>query len=96
MLHGAPEKAVYVLDVERSTMGRDAENSVVLGDQQISKQHAAITTHGGSYWIEDLESRNGVYVNGKRVKERQQLSDGNLIKLGSTILRFEATGQGQV
>ena len=71
------------------TIGRNAENTVTVNDDQMSRRHAAILQQGDQYWIEDLNSKNGVFVNGVKISEREQLNDGCLIKLGSTIFRFD-------
>jgi pSer/pThr/pTyr-binding forkhead associated (FHA) protein len=42
-----------------------------------------------NYWIEDLRSKNGIYVNGKKIVLPQRLRNGSLIKLGGSMLRFE-------
>lgn len=80
---------VFQLKKGHSTIGRDIENTIVINDDQISKFHATIIYEDENLWITDLESRNGVYVSGKRMRERTMLYNGCLIKLGSTILKFE-------
>ena len=82
-------KVVFPIRVGRSTIGRDIGNNIVISDTQISKYHAAIQYNNNEVFIEDLGSTNGIFINGKKVNEIQQLFHGNLIKLGSTILRFE-------
>lgn len=89
ILYGEPKGATFLLRERHNTIGRDGRNIIVLGDEQISNKHAAISFADGSYWIEDFNSRNGVYVNGTRISRRERLFNRSLIKLGSTILRFE-------
>ena len=79
----------YFLTGNRNRIGRDGANEIVLQDQQISKNHAAIVLSENRFLIEDLDSRNGVFVNGKRIDEATALISGSLVKLGTTILRFE-------
>lgn len=86
------ESMIYSLYGDKNTIGRDATNAVVLSDDQISMVHAAIVAEDGAYWLEDLGSRNGVYLNGRRITKREKLVEGGLIKLGSTIMRFELAG----
>lgn len=62
-------------------IGRQGENNLVLRDNRISRSHARISAENGHYVIEDLDSRHGVFVNGKRV-ERQALNDGDRIDFG--------------
>ena len=80
---------VFPLKKGHSTIGRDIENTIVINDDQISKFHATIIYEDDSVYIQDLESKNGVYLSGKRLLERTFLHNGCLIKLGSTILKFE-------
>jgi serine phosphatase RsbU (regulator of sigma subunit) len=64
------------------TIGRQAGNQLVLRDNRASRQHARIVLDGGAYFIEDLNSRNGVTVNGARVGVRQPLHSGDEIEFG--------------
>src|SRR5579884_160820 len=62
-------------------IGRQADNNLVLRDNRASRVHARIVAEGGNYFIEDLNSRHGVYVNGERV-QRQQLANSDRIDFG--------------
>ena len=85
---------VFKVQAGRSTIGRDIGNAVVINDDQISKFHAAINFKDNTVWIEDLESKNGVFVGGKKIIDPSIVPNGCLIKLGSTILKFENTDLG--
>ncbi|RPI23720.1 MAG: FHA domain-containing protein [Chloroflexota bacterium] len=50
-----------------TSLGADPENDVILGDQFISRRHARLRWDGITWWIEDLGSRNGTYVNGLQI-----------------------------
>ena len=70
-------------------MGRDPSNPVALDrDTTTSRRHAQITDQGGSYYLQDLGSSNGTFVNGSRVTECP-LSPGDEIAVGGTRFRFE-------
>ena len=58
-------------------------------DQEISRQHARVVQRGGYYWIEDVGSSNGTFVNGLRIFSPQVLQPGDEIRLGRTVLRVE-------
>jgi sigma-B regulation protein RsbU (phosphoserine phosphatase) len=62
-------------------IGRNAENSLVLRDNRISRSHARIVTENGEFVIEDLKSRHGLWVNGERT-ERKILRNGDRIEFG--------------
>ncbi len=88
MLYGEGNEIVFPLKQNYTSVGRDVHNSIVLRDEKISKKHAGIILETDSYWIEDLGSKNGVHVNGKKVTHRERLYNGSLIKLGASILKF--------
>ncbi|MGC1951830.1 MAG: FHA domain-containing protein [Gammaproteobacteria bacterium] len=70
------------------TIGRAAQNSICLVYKKISRQHARIYPHNGSWEIEDLQSANGVFVNEQRVT-RSRLGHGDIVRLGPVPFRFE-------
>ncbi len=69
-------------------IGRSKENDIRLSDQSVHRRHAILQlSPEGTYSIHDLGTRNGVIVNGARCSQ-QELSDGDIIELGETKLRF--------
>jgi hypothetical protein len=73
-----------------TTMGRDVTNEVVLGDSEVSRQHARITQTPGGFVLEDLGSTNGTFINGERLVAPRILSAGDLVGLGENVtLTFE-------
>ena len=77
----------YPLGDEDVTMGRDRANTVVVPSESASRRHARIFVSGGAHVLVDLESTNGTLLNGKAVAE-QTLRDGDVIRVGSTVLRY--------
>jgi hypothetical protein len=71
----------------RSTIGRSKECDVQIPDPNVSRRHAELTQEGATYWIVDLDSTNGIEVNGKRAK-RAKLAHGDTVKMGSTEITF--------
>ncbi len=67
---------------EPVTLGRDPSNDIVLSHLSISRHHARIVFEKGRYFIEDLDSRNRVFVAGKKIRKRRRLSPGDSIVLG--------------
>ncbi|MCS7172286.1 MAG: FHA domain-containing protein [Armatimonadetes bacterium] len=78
---------VFVVSGE-AVIGRSPGAQVVLADEFASHRHAQLVVRGGRYWIEDLGSRNGTYLNGQRIEAPAPLADGDLVRIGSTTLRF--------
>jgi hypothetical protein len=72
----------------RMVLGRSKECDVQLAVPNVSRRHAELRQEGAAYWIVDLDSTNGIEVNGKRVK-RAKLEDGDTITIGSTDVVFE-------
>jgi serine/threonine protein kinase len=73
-----------------------ASQSRVLGrrdidrdDRLISREHARVLRQGQQFWLEDLNSTNGTFLNGQRIFGRALLKDGDEISLGNTILRLQ-------
>ncbi len=79
-----------VLSDEKVVLGRSRECDVVVEDPNVSRRHAEVRQEGSSWWVVDLDSTNGLEVNGKRV-QRAKLTDGDTITLGSTELVFGRT-----
>jgi pSer/pThr/pTyr-binding forkhead associated (FHA) protein len=75
--------------LERASLviGRTDENDIVLGHRSISRHHAKIVRDGDHYTIVDLQSANGVRVNGEDY-ERIELNPGDIVELGHVKLRF--------
>lgn len=85
-----PEK-IFALEPRSYTLGRARQNDVRLPDASISKEHARIEHLGGSFFIEDVGSLHGVYVDTVRV-QRAELRDGAQLQLGNISLRFTVVG----
>lgn len=70
-------------------IGRAEHNDVVLPDPTVGSSHAILRAHGSDYSIVDFGSRNGVFVDGKRINQTQQLRNGDVIKIGQCLLTFK-------
>lgn len=84
-------------DVELSekpiTIGRSGDADVLVLDEKTSRVHCGIRFSDGAFYIKDLKSKNGTYVNDKQV-DLHQLRPGDQIRIGSTIFQFEQEGVG--
>ncbi|HEY3543629.1 MAG TPA: DUF3662 and FHA domain-containing protein [Gaiellaceae bacterium] len=78
------------VDKRRVLLGRSRECDIQVEDPNVSRRHAELRQEGSSYWIVDLESTNGVEVNGKRVK-RAKLESGDSFTVGSTDITFSTS-----
>lgn len=82
----------YLLREEFTTIGRAPGNTIVLRDQMLSKRHAQIRREtDGHYYLEDLQSKNGIYVNNKRTV-RHRLAHGDIVIIGAQHFKFKLPG----
>src|SRR5436190_23048827 len=72
----------------RAVLGRHPECDIVLDQGAVSRQHAQISHVNGEYYIEDLQSRNGTWVNGQAIQATQQLRDGDEVKICDLAMTF--------
>ena len=79
---------VYRLEAPATVLGRSRQCDVVINDPNVSRRHAEVRREGDEYVLVDLDSTNGLTVNGREVK-RAALADGDQVQLGTTGLRFE-------
>lgn len=70
------------------TIGRNPDSDIVLIDDRLSRIHCGLRLWDGEYYLKDLKSRNGTFVNGRRI-EVTTLKPGDEVKVGQTILTFE-------
>ncbi|GIX03350.1 MAG: hypothetical protein KatS3mg113_0356 [Planctomycetaceae bacterium] len=73
---------------ERTVIGRHPNCQIVLDNVAISRHHAQILEFGGRYYLEDLRSRNGTYLNHKLVQGRAELHPGDVIQLCEYTFEF--------
>jgi pSer/pThr/pTyr-binding forkhead associated (FHA) protein len=85
-----PDGERRTLDSRTLTIGRDGQNDIVLeGDDFASARHARIEPRRDGVWVTDAGSTNGTYVNGGRLAKPRRLAPGDVIRVGSTDLRYE-------
>jgi hypothetical protein len=77
----------HELDQRQVVIGRSKSCDIQLPDPNVSRRHAEVRQEGAAYWVVDLDSTNGMEVNGRRQK-RAKLRQGDRIVLGSTELVF--------
>ena len=87
-IEGSNAGEVFPLHGESLILGRHPECDIVLDSGAVSRQHARIVRLGDAFFIEDLDSRNGTYVNGQQIRERRPLNDQDRITLCDIVMLF--------
>ncbi|APT83764.1 FHA domain-containing protein FhaB/FipA [Corynebacterium aquilae] len=80
------------LDISSSTevtLGRSQKCSFPLGDDYASARHARLFRRGNDWLVEDLDSRNGTFVDGYRIDQAEVVEPGTDIKIGRTTVRLK-------
>jgi pSer/pThr/pTyr-binding forkhead associated (FHA) protein len=81
---------------DRCTVGSSAESDLVVNDPSVSRTHVLLEQLGGAWFVEDLGSRNGTYLNGQRITGRRVVRPGDEIRLGlvRVVLGGVVSGSG--
>jgi len=79
----------FQITKERTTLGRRPYNDIVIDNLAVSGEHAVLTAAQSDVYIEDLNSTNGTYINGKAVK-KQLLSNNDVVEVGKYRIKFLA------
>jgi sigma-B regulation protein RsbU (phosphoserine phosphatase) len=87
-VQGANKGSSVELVGDRIVIGRNADCQVVLNVPAVSREHAVIRKIQGKFYIEDMKSRNGTFVNNKEVATRTLLKDKDHIKICDNVLAF--------
>ena len=77
----------FALDSERMTIGRRPDSDIFLDDVTVSRDHALLVRRSGDYFLDDLGSLNGTYVNRHRI-ESHRLEDGDELQVGKFKLTY--------
>lgn len=87
-LSGPKDALIVRFSKQRVVIGRAENCDLVLDyDPTVSRQHACISSDGEQLFIEDLGSTHGTFVDGQRITQRTQLTQGAIIRVGNSYLR---------
>lgn len=75
------------LSAPEGIIGRDPASDLRVDDETVSARHARLSYHHAQWWIEDLNSRNGTFVNGQVVAEAVVLTSGDELRCGRVVMR---------
>ena len=92
VFRGRNKERTYTLSSRSMVIGRGDDADIRVDNPLVSRSHALLTFRGSRWVVEDLDSPNGLYVNGKRSSEHE-LEVGDRIELGRHVLIFEGSGK---
>jgi hypothetical protein len=81
---------VFILDGQRMIVGRERAVAVFLDDPHVSRAHASLERFGPNMLVSDLGSRGGTEVNGRPIRDRRALRDGDVLRFASVEARYES------
>lgn len=91
VLKGQNQGTTVNLEGDKIVLGRNADCNIVINLPAVSREHARIVRVQGKFFIEDLKSRNGTFVNNKEITARTQLNDRDQIKICDNLFTFLET-----
>src|SRR5690606_5318405 len=83
-------KTVVPFQRDEITIGRGEENTIRLPERNVSRRHCKLTRDAAGAWVEDLQSYNGVRLNGVRVSGRQAIAPGDVLQIGDYDVSLDA------
>lgn len=74
---------------DNTSIGRGRHNDICIDNNFVSHEHACITLYNDEYWLVDLHSTNGTWLNGVKINDEVVLHAGDIIKIGDVAFHFE-------
>ena len=88
VIRGGKNGKQFPLDADAQVIGRHPQCDIVLDSGVVSRRHAQIVQTHGTFYLEDLRSRNGTFVNEKMIEGRHELQQGDEIRLCDVVLTY--------
>ncbi len=94
VIQGRDQGVRYELDAEGNTItiGRDAGNRIQLHDTEVSRRHAEVRRVAERFVLADLNSSNGTFVNNARLEQPHELTSGDQVQIGRSVMLFTGAG----
>lgn len=93
VISGRPLGKSFFLTSSSMVLGRDLTADISIGETSISRRHTEFLIDASGIYVQDLGSTNGTFLNDQKLEAKQKLSDGDLVRCGSTILKFLKEGK---
>ena len=72
----------FIFEIPEIILGRDPTCTLNVDDQTISARHAKLSYHQSQWWVKDLGSTNGTFLNQERIEEQQVITSGDILQFG--------------
>jgi len=92
VIFGGHEQKTYPIDKSRIVVGREPKCDIHIDNLGISREHCAFSQRGDAYLVQDLNSSNGTYVNGRKITEHFLNHDDEIV-IGKYMLKFRNEAQ---
>lgn len=73
----------FIFEIPEIILGRDPTCTLNVDDQTISARHAKLSYHQSQWWVKDLGSTNGTFLNQERIEEQQVITSGDILQFGN-------------
>jgi pilus assembly protein CpaF len=87
------KKQQYYLSKGTYPLGSEEGNKIIIPDHTVSKKHALLMLHSDGIYLEDLNSSNGTYVNGKEIKSKSKINQEDKITVGNCVIVIKQNEQ---
>ncbi|HXJ00392.1 MAG TPA: SpoIIE family protein phosphatase [Micropepsaceae bacterium] len=85
-----------LLDTKGVVIGRDSQTDLVLASAEVSRRHCRVDLTGSELIVTDLNSTNGTYVDGRRIRAPAPLPDGSILTIGQQVIKHERRSRREV
>lgn len=92
IIQGAQAGKHFELPKRPLSIGREAGRDIQILDPKVSRQHGVVRFEDGGYVIVVASARNGIMINGVKIKEQARLNEGDKIAMGDTVMQFTELG----
>ena len=96
LVNNGPEAGKkYDLTLPEYVLGRHPECTIVIDVGAVSRHHCKVFKDAGNYWVEDLKSRNGTFVNDVQLAARHRLQQGDQVRVCDVTFTFQGDPKPQ-